>query len=709
MYNKNEIKILLKGLNCASCAAKIETKANKMENIILVSINPITGILNIVVKDIKRREKIVADVTNMVKGIEPKVTVKDVTGQKKGAPFAAGGIRKEALVLIPGSILFFVAVFLRLTSGIKPILFIISYLMIGGRMLSAAAKNIIRGKFFDENFLMGISTIGALAIGEYPEAVAVVLFFRIGELMQGLAVERSRRSIAELMDIRPGYANVKKGNRFVKIPADEVEIGDIVQVKPGERIPLDGEILEGASAVDTSDLTGESMPRDVGPGMEVLAGFINKNGLIVLRTKRRLGEAAVTKILELVEDAGARKAPTEKFITKFSRYYTPAVVFAASALAFIPPLMLPGAVFSQWIYRALVFLVASCPCALIVSIPLGFFGGIGGASRNGVLVKGGSYLEMLTDVDTVVLDKTGTLTEGVFKVANINPVEGVKEEELLEYAARAEYGSNHPIALSVMEAFGKEPQAEGVTGYNEMPGFGVKATINGRKVLAGNARLMGSEGIEIRPVDGVGTVVYVARDGEFIGSIVVADVIKGDAPDAIKGLKGLGIKKIVMLTGDNKKVAMKVAEELKIDRVYSELLPHHKVAMVETLQRDKGPREKVAFVGDGINDAPALARADIGIAMGGLGSDAAIEAADVVIMTDELGKLVQAIKIARRTKSIVWQNIVFALGIKALVLILGAGGSATMWEAVFADVGVALIAVLNSMRAMKINTAEAIK
>ncbi len=736
MYQKNEIKILLKGLNCAGCAAKIEAKANTIEYVVEATLNMVTGILNIVTADTRARGDIVSDVINMVRDIEPGIVAEDITDQNRGigtgfstrrigpggevgsaatkGEIAAGRVRKgiltfqyddikkETIILILGGLFFFAAIGLPLGSHIKLALFIISYIIVGGKMLSAATRNIIRGKIFDENFLMGISTLGALSIGEYPEAVAVMLFFRTGELMQDLAVDRSRRSIAELMDIRPEYATLKKGERFIRVRAEEVDIGEKVMVRPGERIPLDGEILEGVSTADTSDLTGEAMPRDIGPGAEVLAGFINKNGLIILETKRRLEEAAVTKILELVEDAGARKAPTEKFITKFSRYYTPAVVLAAAVLAFVPPLIIPGATFSQWIYRALVFLVVSCPCALIVSIPLGFFGGIGGASKRGILVKGGSYLEMLTNVGTVVFDKTGTLTEGVFKVASINPTAGVTEEELLEYAARAEYGSNHPIALSILEAFGMDPRGEGVTSYDETPGFGIKAIIDGETVLAGNARLMDDEGVTIKPADEPGTVVYVARDGEFIGSITVADVIKDGASDTIKGLRGLGIKNTAMLTGDNKKVAKKVAGVLGIDKVYAELLPHQKVSMVEALQRDGHPRHKTVFVGDGINDAPALARADIGVAMGGLGSDAAIEAADVVIMTDEPGKLIQAIQIAKRTKAIVWQNIVFALGVKALVLALGAGGSATMWEAVFADVGVALIAVLNSMRVMTI-------
>ena len=464
----------------------------------------------------------------------------------------------------------------------------------------------------------------------------------------------------------------------------------------------DGIVEEGASAVDASALTGESVPRDVEAGSEVLAGFINISGLLVVKATREFKDSTASKILELVQDAGLRKAPAEKFITRVSRYYTPAVVFAAAALAFIPPFIIPAAQFSDWVYRALLFLVVSCPCALVVSIPLSFFGGIGGASRNGILVKGGNFLEALADVDTVVFDKTGTLTQGVFNVTLVNPEGGVGEKDLLECIARAEYGSNHPVALSIIEAVGKKPGGEGVEGCAETPGLGVKARIDGREILAGSSRLMEREGIAFRPVDTVGTAVYAALDGKFIGSVVVEDGIKEDAAAAIRDLKALGVRKTVMLTGDNRRTAEKTAEALGIDEVYAELLPHRKVSMVEDVQSKKTSKGKVVFVGDGINDAPALARADIGVAMGGLGSDAAIEAADVVLMTDRPGGLAAAIRTARRTRAIVWQNIVFALGIKCFVLGLGAVGAASMWEAVFADVGVTLIAVLNSMRAMKV-------
>lgn len=709
MRHTNKIELLLEGLHCAGCAAKIEAAANRLKNIDRASLNPVTNILAIEAANAAGHEQIVLDVVNLVRRIEPSVAVKNIKteqGERKGmADVVAGSDKKEIAVLAAGGLLFAAALLLRLPPIFKAALYAAGYMILGGRILAAAGKNILKGKVFDENFLMGISTLGALAIGEYPEAVAVMLFFRAGEFMQDVAVGRSRKSIADLMDIRPEYANVKTENGVVKKYPGEVKVGDIIVVKPGERVPLDGEVIEGTSAVDTSALTGEAMPRDVEPGSEVLAGFINRNGMLTIKAVREFEASAVARILELVEDAGARKAPTEKFITKFSRYYTPAVVLVAAALTFIPPLVIPGEAFSEWMYRALVFLVVSCPCALVVSIPLGFFGGIGGASRSGILVKGGNLLEALTNVDTVVFDKTGTLTKGVFKVTAINSAEGVSDGALLEYAARVEYGSNHPVALSVREAYhearGESLSDPGVESFEETPGLGVKAVVDGQVILAGSPRLMEREGIAFQRLPAAGTVVYVARDGRFIGSLVVADVIKEDAASAIKGLKDLGVRKTVMLTGDTRRVAAETAEGLGIDEVHSELLPHQKVSMVEVAQDERATNGKVVFVGDGINDAPALARADIGVAMGGLGSDAAIQAADVVIMTDQPGKLVKAISIARRTKAIVWQNIVFALGVKAAVLLLGALGLASMWEAVFADVGVALIAVLNSMRAIK--------
>ncbi|NLX86316.1 MAG: cadmium-translocating P-type ATPase [Clostridiales bacterium] len=701
MRDASRVEFYLEGLNCAACAARIEEEAKRIRHVDRASLNLATNVLAIDAADVKNHEQIMKDVSGMVKEIEPGVTVKILTGKEERTGFGGSAGTREAAVLLAGGILFAAALLLRLPNDLRIMLYAVGYLLVGGRILAAAGRNLIRGRAFDENLLMSISTLGAFAIREYPEAVAVMLFFRAGEFLQDLAVNRSRKSIADLMDIRPEYANIKTPGGLKRVSPAEVRVGDIILVKPGERIPLDGVVEEGISAVDTSALTGEAVPRDVEPGSGVLSGFINKNGVLSVRTTREFKESAVAKILELVEDAGARKAPTEKFITRFSRYYTPAVVFAAAALALVPPLLIPGAHFSDWVYRALVFLVVSCPCALVISIPLGFFGGIGGASKNGILIKGGNFLEALAELDTVVFDKTGTLTKGVFKVTRINPADGVDENKLLEYIARAEYGSNHPVALAIIEAYGKKPDGDGVKGYTETPGLGVEAVIDGKKVLAGSTRLMEREGIAFQPVEEAGTAVYAALDGKFIGSVVVSDEIKEDAAAAIRDLKALGVRRTMMLTGDSQRAAEEAAKALNIDEVHAELLPHQKVAMVEAAQGNKTSRGRVVFVGDGINDAPALARADIGVAMGGLGSDAAIEAADVVIMTDRIGKLAAAVRAARRTRAIVWQNIIFALAVKGIVLLLGAGGIASMWEAVFADVGVALIAVLNSMRAIK--------
>ena len=551
---------------------------------------------------------------------------------------------------------------------------------------------------------MGIATIGAFAIGQFPEGVAVLLFYRIGESLQDMAVHRSRKSITQLMDIRPDYANLKIGENEKKISPIDVSVGNYIIVKPGEKVPLDGIVTEGNSMVNTSALTGESVPREVETGDTVLGGFINMDGLLTIEVTKGFEESTVSKILKLVEDSGSKKASTENFITKFARYYTPVVVFVALALAIVPPLIVEGAVLSDWIYRALVFLVISCPCALVISIPLGFFGGIGGASRHGILVKGGNYLEALNNVDIVVFDKTGTLTKGVFKVTEINTDTGVSKDELLEYAAHAESYSNHPIATSILAAYGKEINKENIENYEEMSGYGVRAKVKGKEILAGNKKFMDREGILYRPVETVGTAIYIAVDGVFAGSIVISDELREDSKDTISMLKAIGVNKTIMLTGDNESVGKKVAGELGIDEVYSELLPDEKVKEIELLSKQKSSKKKLVFVGDGINDAPVLARADIGVAMGGLGSDAAVEAADVVLMTDEPMKLVGAIKIAKRTNRIVWQNILFAIAVKIIILVSGAGGIATMWEAVFADVGVALIAVLNSMRVMKINS-----
>lgn len=604
--------------------------------------------------------------------------------------------------IIIGAAVLATAVLLNLNNEwLQIALFIISYIIVGGDVVKRAVKNIFKGQVFDENFLMSIATIGAFFIGEYPEGVAVMLFYQVGELFQSYAVGKSRKSIASLMDIRPDYANVKKGDELVKVDPDEVQIGDIIVIKAGEKIPLDGKVIEGSSMIDTSALTGESVPREVEVGSDIPSGCININGVITAEVTKEFGESTVSKILDLVENASSKKSNSEQFITKFARYYTPVVVIIAVFLAIIPPLVIDGATFSDWIYRALAFLVVSCPCALVISIPLSFFGGIGGASKKGVLVKGSNYLEALAETEIVVFDKTGTLTKGVFNVQEIHP-EGVSKEELLELTAHAESYSNHPISLSLKRAYSKEINNGRISDVEEISGHGVIATVDGKKVMAGNIKLMKMMDIPYFKGELIGTIVHVAVNNKYIGYIVIADEVKEDSAQAIKELKAANIKQTVMLTGDNKSIGSKVAKELGLDKVYAELLPADKVEKLEELFSQKSKKGKLAFVGDGINDAPVLARADIGIAMGGLGSDAAIEAADVVIMTDEPSKIATAMKISKKTLKIAHQNIVFAIGIKIIVLILSAFGIATMWAAIFADVGVTIIAVLNAFRALNV-------
>lgn len=604
--------------------------------------------------------------------------------------------------IIIGAAVLATAVLLSLNNEwLQIALFIISYIIVGGDVVKRAVKNIFKGQVFDENFLMSIATIGAFFIGEYPEGVAVMLFYQVGELFQSYAVGKSRKSIASLMDIRPDYANVKKGDELVKVDPDEVQIGDIIVIKAGEKIPLDGKVIEGSSMIDTSALTGESVPREVEVGSDILSGCININGVITAEVTKEFGESTVSKILDLVENASSKKSNSEQFITKFARYYTPVVVIIAVFLAIIPPLVIDGATFSDWIYRALAFLVVSCPCALVISIPLSFFGGIGGASKKGVLIKGSNYLEALAETEIVVFDKTGTLTKGVFNVQEIHP-EGVSKEELLELTAHAESYSNHPISLSLKRAYSKEIDNGRISDVEEISGHGVIATVDGKKVMAGNIKLMKMMDIPYFKGELIGTIVHVAVNNKYIGYIVIADEVKEDSAQAIKELKAANIKQTVMLTGDNKSIGSKVAKELGLDKVYAELLPADKVEKLEELFSQKSKKGKLAFVGDGINDAPVLARADIGIAMGGLGSDAAIEAADVVIMTDEPSKIATTMKISKKTLKIAHQNIVFAIGIKIIVLILSAFGITTMWAAIFADVGVTIIAVLNAFRALNV-------
>lgn len=611
-------------------------------------------------------------------------------------------MKKDGIKIIIALILFFIALIVDFGNiWINNILYILAYAMVGIEIVIKAFKNIIKGKVFDENFLMAVATIGAFAIGELPEAVAVMLFYQVGELFQSYAVSKSRKSISNLMDIRPDFANVERNKDVEKVKPENVKIGEIIIIKPGEKVPLDGIVVEGNSSLDTKALTGESLPKDVKVNEEVLSGFINLNGVIKVKVTKEYGESTVSKILDLVENASNKKSKSENFITKFAKYYTPIVVITALILAIVPPLIIKDAVLSDWIYRALSFLVVSCPCALVISIPLSFFGGIGGASKMGVLIKGSNYLEALSNTEIVVFDKTGTLTKGVFEVQKVAP-EGISKEELLEVTAYSEHYSNHPIAISIKNAYGREIDEEKIINTNEIPGFGIMAKIEDKEILVGNEKLMNENKISFSKCDSIGTILYVAIDKKYAGYIVIADKIKDDSKDTIKLLKKNNIKQTVMLTGDRKKVGEEVAKELGIDKVYTDLLPDGKVKKVEELLTSRAQKGKLIFVGDGINDAPVLAISDIGVAMGGLGSDAAIEAADVVIMTDEPSKLVNAIKLSKRTMRIVKENIIFAIFVKVLVLVLSALGVATMWEAVFADVGVSIIAIINALRALRV-------
>lgn len=612
-------------------------------------------------------------------------------------------MKKRLIRIIIGSIIYLMAFLIKPEiSWFSPVMFTISYIIIGGDIVWKAIRNILRGKVFDENFLMTVATVGAFCIGEFPEAVAVMLFYQVGELFQSYAVNQSRRSISELMDIRPDYANlVNESGDTTRVDPDDVKIGDTILVAAGEKIPLDGTVIDGTSMIDTSALTGESVPREAAVGSDVLSGCVNINGILRIKVTKEYGESTVSKILDLVENASSKKSNSENFITRFAAVYTPIVVISALLLAVIPPLVIPGASFEQWLYRALTFLVVSCPCALVISVPLSFFGGIGGASKAGILVKGSNYLEALAQTEFVVFDKTGTLTQGVFDVQEIY-AKDITKEELLALTAYAESYSNHPISLSLKRAYGKEIDKNRLSNVEEISGHGIIASVDGKVVAAGNSKLMTRLNISNSEDVAIGTVVHVAVDNSYAGYIVISDKVKTDAALAIQTLKAAHVKQTVMLTGDSKSVGEKVAKELQMDQVYTELLPGDKVDKLEELFTQKSAKGKLAFVGDGINDAPVLARADIGVAMGGLGSDAAIEAADVVIMTDEPSKLGTAIKISKKTLGIVRQNIIFALAVKIGVLILSAFGLATMWEAVFSDVGVSVIAILNALRALNI-------
>ena len=738
MSNKNEIRLILNGLTCANCANKIETKVNNLDNVKEAVLNFTTSTLIIEKKENTDTKDIIDKAKEIVNKLEPKVKVfnkdeeniviingnictdkycsledeynhnksnikesEDLVKEDSNHSHNEKISIKENLRLIIGALIYVLAIILSDKYQVKLPLFIVSYILIGGKVVITAIKNCLRGEVFDENFLMTIATLGAFFIGEYPESVAVMLFYEVGELFQGYAVNKSRKSITSLMNIRAEYANVIRNNIEEKVEPEVVNIDEIIIVKPGERVPLDGIILEGSSLIDTSALTGESVPREVGKGDEILSGVINTNGLLKIKVTKIFKESTVSRILELVENASNKKAPTEKFITKFAKVYTPIVVISAFLLAVIPPILIKDASFNEWLYRALIFLVVSCPCALVVSIPLGLFAGIGGASRKGILVKGGNYLEALKDVNTVVFDKTGTLTKGTFNVTEINNID-IDKNELIRIAAIAESKSNHPIAQSIINEYGKEIHSAKIEKYEEISGCGIKANLEGNEILVGNYRLMDKFKIKYKTPEAIGTIVHIAENNKYRGNIVISDEIKSNSKGAIKALKQNGISQIIMLTGDNKEVSERVGRELGLDKVYYELLPQDKVDKIEEILNNKeNEKNKVIFVGDGINDAPVLARADIGVAMGGIGSDAAIEAADVVLMNDDPEALVESIKIARKTNKVLWQNIIFSLVIKVLVLMLGALGLSSMWEAVFADVGVTVLAVINSTRCLK--------
>jgi len=692
-------KYKLKNLDCASCATKIEGSLTKLEEVKFVTVNFANSTLTIDTDNFEKVKSKIKEIEPDVEILDPDkvkttVTAKDLAENRVAIIKAISG-----LVLLIAGIIFEDKFHTSTFRIFEYVIFLLAYLIVGWNVIVSAVKNIIRGQVFNEHFLMSIATLGAFAIHEMPEAVAVMLFYVVGELFQDIAINRSRRSIKSLLEIKPDYANLSVNGDTTRVSAESIKVGDTIIVKAGEKIPLDGEVIEGNSFVDTSALTGESVPRKVKGKDAVLSGMINLSGLLTIKVTKLFSESSVSKILELVENASSKKAETEKFITTFAKYYTPVVVIGALLLAILPPLLFSGQTFSDWIYRALVVLVISCPCALVISIPLGYFGGIGSASRKGILVKGSNFLDALTQVKAVVFDKTGTLTKGEFKVSEIVTSNGFSKEEILEFAAYAEANSNHPVAKSISEAYGKKTDNTRIKQVEELSGHGIKAVIDKKKVLTGNDKLLHKENID-HPVCNVeSTVVHVSLDNVYAGHIIISDLLKDDALEAIEALKAKNIQ-TVMLTGDNNFAAASFAKKLQIGRYYSELLPEDKVMHIENLiKENKGG--KIAFVGDGINDAPVLARADIGIAMGALGSDAAIEIADVVLMTDSPSKVVTAIDIAYRTRKIVWQNIAFAMGVKAIFIVLGIYGIANMWEAVFGDMGVALIAIFNASRILK--------
>ena len=734
MGNDRTFKLTLSGLDCANCANKIEDRVNRLELVEEANLNFSTSQLTVLIKESALKTDVITEIKRIVKQLEPHVVVEErVSTQVVHKSSCCGGscsshteshhgqaghshehshktldnessskvfsFIKENAWLLLGVIIFLAIHTFKPVGILEVVLYGVSYLLIGGKVLLTAFRNITRGEIFDENFLMMVATVGAFAIGEYPEAIAVMLFYEIGELFQSYAVNRSRKSISSLLDIRADHANLVTESGTKEVAPEAVSIGDLIVIKPGERVPLDGEIIEGECYLDTSALTGESIPRLISVGEEILAGCINTNALVKVRVTKVAGESTVARILELVENASSKKAQTEKFITKFARVYTPIVVLLAVLIAIIPPFVFQVN-FSTWLYRSLSFLVVSCPCALVVSIPLGFFAGLGGASKQGVLVKGGNYLEALNHVETVVFDKTGTLTKGVFKVSQIKPV-NMNEAEFIELAAYAESQSTHPIAKSIVDAYTQVIDTTVLSQYEEIAGHGIKVFVGDKEVLIGNVKLMQRANLNVAEVDAIGTIIHMVVNQQYVGYMVIADEIKENSKAAIVKLKQHGVSKVVMLTGDHEGVAKKVAAELGVDEVYAGLLPHQKVEHVEEILAHKTKDKNIVFVGDGMNDAPVLARADIGVAMGGIGSDAAIEAADVVLMEDDPMALVKAINKAKQTSMILYQNIIFALGVKILVMILVACGLATMWAAVFADVGVTILAVMNSTRALK--------
>lgn len=699
------IELELRGLDCASCAGKIEDRTAKLEGVKTASLDFVNKKIKVDIENELDRDKIKDSIIKLVNKFEPGVevldlSIKDMDSSHDHSHEHGNFDTYELIRIVSSLILFIIPPLLKLQGGIRLSTYLLAYFIVGYDVLIRAGKNLVNRTPFDENFLMTLATIGAFIIGEYPEGVAVMLFYQVGELFQGMAVNRSRKSIKALTDIMPDYANLEKDNEIVVVDPTEVRIGDYIIIKPGEKVPLDGLVVEGESSLDTSNITGESVPRSIGVGNQIISGVINNQGLLKVKVEKEFGESTVTKILDLVENASSRKAPTEQFISKFARYYTPAVVFIALGIGILPTLFFNGEL-TDWAYRAFVFLVISCPCALVISIPLGFFGGIGAASKEGILVKGGNFLEALNYVDRVVFDKTGTLTKGVFKVTKVKAYDGYSEDEVLELAAYGESYSNHPIALSILDEYGRDIRKEYIVDYREIPGKGISVNIDEADILLGNKGLLIDNNIDFVEEESIGTVVYVAREGRHVGTIIVSDEIKASVRDDLSSLKDLGVQETVMLSGDNGSTARKVGDLIGIDKVHGDLLPQDKVLKLEEILSESSGK-KVAFVGDGVNDAPVLARADVGIAMGGLGSDAAIEAADIVILTDEISKIATGIKIAKKTKRIVSQNIVIALGIKLMVLGLGAAGLASMWQAVFADVGVSLIAILNSIRVLKV-------